>query len=119
MLLTIDVGNTNTGLGVFRGDELIATWRLTTARAQTVDEYGVLTRNLFSLAGLNQEMITGVIVCSVSGSGPRCAISWSSVAFPSIFLAGSRSRSTTHMRVAGPVGAPIMALGHFCHHVRI
>ena len=50
MLLTIDVGNSNTVLGVFRGEELIANWRLTTARAQTVDEYGVLTRNLFSLA---------------------------------------------------------------------
>ena len=61
MLLTIDVGNTNTVLGVFRGEELIANWRLTTARAQTVDEYGVLTRNLFSYAGLNQEDITGVI----------------------------------------------------------
>ena len=65
MLLTIDIGNTNTVLGVFRGEELIANWRLTTARAQTVDEYGVLTRNLFSLAGLNQEMITGVMVSSV------------------------------------------------------
>jgi type III pantothenate kinase len=65
MLLTIDVGNTNTVLGVFRGEELIANWRLTTARAQTVDEYGVLTRNLFSLAGLNQEMIGGVIISSV------------------------------------------------------
>jgi type III pantothenate kinase len=65
MLLTIDVGNTNTGLGVFRDEELIANWRLTTARTQTVDEYGVLTRNLFSLAGLNQEMITGVIISSV------------------------------------------------------
>lgn len=65
MLLTIDIGNTNTALGVFRGEELIANWRLTTARAQTVDEYGVLTRNLFSLAGLNQEMITGVMISSV------------------------------------------------------
>src|SRR5499427_2941119 len=65
MLLTIDVGNTNTVLGVFRAEELIANWRLTTARAQTVDEYGVLARNLFSLAGLNQEMITGVIISSV------------------------------------------------------
>src|SRR5246500_2800323 len=65
MLLTIDVGNTNTVLGVFRGEDLIANWRLTTARAQTVDEYGVLTPNLFSIAGLNQEMITGVIVSSV------------------------------------------------------
>jgi type III pantothenate kinase len=65
MLLTIDVGNTNTVLGVFRGEELIANWRLTTARSQTVDEYGVVARNLFSLAGLNQEMITGVIISSV------------------------------------------------------
>jgi type III pantothenate kinase len=65
MLLTIDVGNTNTVLGVFRGEELIANWRLTTARTQTVDEYGVLTRNLFSLAGLNKEMISGVIISSV------------------------------------------------------
>ena len=65
MLLTIDVGNSNTVLGVFRAEQLIANWRLTTARAQTVDEYGVLTRNLFSIAGLNQEMITGVIVSSV------------------------------------------------------
>src|ERR1700719_672869 len=65
MLLTIDVGNTNTVLGVFRGEELIANWRLTTARMQTVDEYGVLTRNLFTLAGLDGAAIGGVIISSV------------------------------------------------------
>jgi len=65
MLLTIDVGNTNTVLGVFRGTELLANWRLTTAREQTIDEYGVLTRNLFSLAGLDRDAIGGVIVSSV------------------------------------------------------
>jgi len=65
MLLTIDVGNTNTVLGVFRGEDLIANWRLTTARLQTVDEYGVLTRNLFSLKGLDPKEIHGVIVSSV------------------------------------------------------
>jgi type III pantothenate kinase len=65
MLLTIDVGNSNTVLGVFRDEELIANWRLTTAHSQTVDEYGVLTRSLFSLAGLNQERITGVMISSV------------------------------------------------------
>lgn len=65
MLLTIDVGNTNTVLGVFRGEELIANWRLTTARQQTVDEYGVLTRNLFTLAGLDRDGINGVIISSV------------------------------------------------------
>src|SRR6202040_3729667 len=65
MLLTIDVGNTNTGLGVFRGEELIANWRLTSARQQTADEYGVLTRNLFTLAGLDRDSIGGVIISSV------------------------------------------------------
>jgi len=65
MLLTIDVGNSNTVLGVFRGDELIANWRLTTAREQTVDEYGVLTRNLFTLANLDRDAIGGVIISSV------------------------------------------------------
>src|SRR5881409_2861809 len=65
MLLTIDAGNTNSVLGVFRGEELIANWRLTTAREQTVDEYGVLTRNLFTLAGLDRDAITGVVISSV------------------------------------------------------
>ena len=65
MLLTIDVGNTNTVLGVFHGEELVANWRLTTAREQTVDEYGVLTRNLFTLAGMDRDAITGVIISSV------------------------------------------------------
>src|SRR5271166_3874443 len=65
MLLTIDVGNTNTVLGVFRGEELIANWRLTTARQQTIDEYGVLTRNLFTIAELDRESISGVIISSV------------------------------------------------------
>lgn len=65
MLLTMDVGNTNTVLGVFRGEELIAHWRLTTARQQTVDEYGVLTRNLFTLKDLDPKSVDGVIVSSV------------------------------------------------------
>ena len=65
MLLALDVGNTNTVLGVFRGAELAAHWRLTTARDQTVDEYGILTRNLFTLAGLDPGEIHHVIISSV------------------------------------------------------
>ncbi|HKF53543.1 MAG TPA: type III pantothenate kinase [Candidatus Acidoferrales bacterium] len=65
MLLAIDVGNTNTVLGVFRGKELVANWRLTTTRNQTVDEYGILTRQLFTLAGLAAAEIKGVMVASV------------------------------------------------------
>src|SRR6185503_13602098 len=71
MLLVLDVGNTNTVLGVFakssgtRYDQLIANWRVTTLRAQTVDEYGVLFRNLFSMQGLEPKEIHGIIVSSV------------------------------------------------------
>ena len=65
MLLGLDVGNTNTVLGVFDHKELAAHWRLTTARDQTIDEYGILTRDLFTLATLDPEKIDGVIISSV------------------------------------------------------
>jgi type III pantothenate kinase len=65
MLLTIDVGNTNTVMGVYRAARLAANWRLTTARDQTVDEYGILTRTLFTLEGLDPKAIVGVIISSV------------------------------------------------------
>ncbi|HEX7175545.1 MAG TPA: type III pantothenate kinase [Pyrinomonadaceae bacterium] len=65
MLLVIDVGNTNTSLGVYEGERLAAHWRLTTARERTVDEYGVHARNLFALAGLDFKAITGVCIASV------------------------------------------------------
>src|SRR5258706_3121123 len=81
MLLTIDVGNTNSVLGVFRGEELIANWRLTTAREQTTDEYGVLTRNLFTLAGLDRDAITGVIIRSVGPPVNRTLAEMSRVYF--------------------------------------
>jgi type III pantothenate kinase len=65
MLLTVDVGNTNTVLGVFEGAELRVHWRLTTRREQTADEYGILVRNLFSGSGLDPEKITAVALASV------------------------------------------------------
>lgn len=73
MLFVLDVGNTNTVLGVFakasagssQYDKLLANWRVTTLRAQTVDEYGVLFRNLFSMQGLDPKEIHGIIVSSV------------------------------------------------------
>ncbi|MGA2481910.1 MAG: type III pantothenate kinase [Candidatus Acidiferrales bacterium] len=65
MLLTMDVGNTDTVLGLFREKELVAHWRLTTVHNQTVDEYGILTRNLFTLSGLDREAMEGIIISSV------------------------------------------------------
>ena len=75
MLLVLDVGNTNTVLGVFEpkpGDtsglhyeRLIAHWRVTTTKTQTVDEYGVLFRNLFSMNGIEVAAVHGAVISSV------------------------------------------------------
>jgi type III pantothenate kinase len=65
MLLAVDVGNTNTSLGVYEGATLLTHWRLTTDRARTIDEYGVHARNLFELAGLDFQAITAVAIASV------------------------------------------------------
>jgi type III pantothenate kinase len=65
MLLVIDVGNTNTSLGVYRGSELVAHWRLTTNRARTVDEYGIHARNLFEFAGLDFKAVDAIAIASV------------------------------------------------------
>lgn len=71
MLLVLDVGNTNTVLGVFEMNddghyaELRAHWRVTTNRTQTVDEYGVLFRNLFEMSGIDLGPLSGIVVSSV------------------------------------------------------
>jgi type III pantothenate kinase len=65
LLLTIDVGNTNTVLGLHEGTEIRAHWRLTTRREQTADEYGILVRNLFAAQGVAPGQIVGVALASV------------------------------------------------------
>jgi type III pantothenate kinase len=65
MLLAVDIGNTNTVLGVFDQDRLLTHWRLATHRERTADEYGILCRNLFSLSNLDRERILAVTVASV------------------------------------------------------
>src|SRR5271168_850825 len=74
MLLVLDVGNTNTVLGVFAqeakagdasADDLVANWRVATIATQTVDEYGVLFRNLFSMDNVAVDGIHGIVISSV------------------------------------------------------
>jgi type III pantothenate kinase len=76
MLLVLDVGNTNTVLGVFARadgkagavphyDCLVANWRVATRQGSTVDEYGVLFRNLFSMANMEVSGISGIVISSV------------------------------------------------------
>lgn len=65
MLLVIDVGNTNIVLGIFKDQELVDHWRVSTNRLRTTDEYGVLIRHLFYLNGVNSEEIDAIIISSV------------------------------------------------------
>jgi len=81
MLLVLDVGNTNTVLGVYgrvatvhaeeppareaRYELLVANWRVVTNASHTVDEYGVLFRNLFAMASLEPSGIHGIVISSV------------------------------------------------------
>jgi type III pantothenate kinase len=83
MLLALDVGNTNTVLGLYKLDEdaapadeaapprtraefkLLAHWRVTTHRTQTADEYGVLFLNLFNMSGLAVDQVRHIIISSV------------------------------------------------------
>src|SRR6202162_4769684 len=76
MLLVLDVGHTNTVLGFFAraaGDgaasphyeHLVANWRVATIATQTVDEYGVLFRNLFAMDKIEVKDVHGIIISSV------------------------------------------------------
>src|SRR6201986_2516402 len=69
MLLGLEIGNTNTVLGLYRIDgappELAAHWRVTTHRARTVDEYGVLFVHLFEMHGMAVSQVSPIIIASV------------------------------------------------------
>jgi type III pantothenate kinase len=65
MLLVIDVGNSNTVLGIYQGSELKKDWRVGTDKNRTVDEYAMLINNLFSLSGLSFSDLDDVIVSCV------------------------------------------------------
>jgi len=72
MLLAIDVGNTNTVLGLYRlgtptepTAALLADWRVTTHRSLTIDEIGIIFRDLFNLRSLDISQVTGVVISSV------------------------------------------------------
>jgi type III pantothenate kinase len=65
MLLAIDVGNTNTVLGVYDGKKLLAHWRMETNARRTYDEYGILVLQLCQYSGIDVDKVTSVAVSSV------------------------------------------------------
>lgn len=65
MLLAIDVGNTNTVLGVFEGKKLVEHWRLETDTRRTHDEYGILLRQLFAWAEIDSAAVRAIAISNV------------------------------------------------------
>ena len=65
MLLVIDVGNTNTVIGVYDGDVLKEDWRIRTVRDNTADEFNVLAKALFADKGIDPAHIKKTVISSV------------------------------------------------------
>lgn len=65
MLLVIDVGNTNIVFGIYKDDELLYDWRISTLKDRTSDEYGLIFNQIFQFNGINPKDIKNVIMSSV------------------------------------------------------
>jgi len=65
MLVAIDVGNTQITIGILKGDEVIASFRLTTALKRTSDEFAAIFFGLFQNNNMDQKLVEGVIISSV------------------------------------------------------
>jgi type III pantothenate kinase len=65
MLLAMDIGNTNTVMGLFAGQELVHDWRIRTEVDATIDEYGIIIRSLFQASGRPLEEVKQVIISCV------------------------------------------------------
>jgi type III pantothenate kinase len=65
MLIAIDVGNTQTVMGLFQGEELVDSWRLSTVRERTADEYRLYFAGLLRQDGYRLEEVHGVALSSV------------------------------------------------------
>lgn len=65
MLLVVDVGNTNTVLGLYEGEDLVHDFRIESSKGRTLDEYHVLLRSLLDVAEIEREEVVAAIVASV------------------------------------------------------
>jgi type III pantothenate kinase len=65
LLLVIDVGNTNIVFGVYKGEDLLYDWRISTEKNRTSDEYGLLFEQIFKYHGLYMRDVEDVIISSV------------------------------------------------------
>lgn len=112
MLLAIDIGNTQTALGLFDGDELVDSWRMPTDRTFTADEIHVRLLGYFRMRGRRLDVVDAV---ALAGVVPQLARAWNTVATllagDKYVVVGQDTARVTHVRAANAreVGADRIA----------
>lgn len=111
MLLAIDMGNTQTALGLFNGTNLVHSWRMPTDRTFTADEIQVRLEGYFHMSGLDLSQVDAI---AFAGVVPQLSRAWHEVADrldAHAVVVGAQTASVTKIRAANPteVGADRIA----------
>jgi len=120
MLLCIDIGNTNIVLGLYRGEELVAHWRIATDHQHLADEYAVLLIELFSHRGYGVGDVDGIAIASVVPPLTGTFVSLSKDYFgctPLVLDAGVRTGVHIHYDNPRDVGADRVANAVAAHRM--
>jgi type III pantothenate kinase len=120
MLLVIDIGNTDTTLGVFEGEELRATWHMATAIHRMSDEYAILMLDLLRYKGLDASDIKGIAMCSVvpplTATFERLSQQYFQIS-PLVVAAGVKTGVRIRMDNPREVGTDRIANAAAAHHL--
>src|SRR5699024_12770043 len=104
MIFVLDIGNTNTVMGVFEKKELKHEWRIKTDRHKTEDEFAILIKSLFDFKNIKFSDITGIIISSVvppiMQALERMCINY--FVKKSLFVGESNFRSRLNMKYPNP-----------------
>ena len=111
MLLAIDMGNTQTAMGLFDGDALVQSWRMPTDRSFTADEIHVRLLGFFRMYGLSLDAVDAI---AFAGVVPQLSREWHAVAeriAARAVVVGPQTAAVTKLRAASPeqVGADRIA----------
>lgn len=102
MLLAIDMGNTQTAMGLFDGDELVQSWRMPTDRSYTADEIHVRLMGFFKMYGLSLDAVDAI---AFAGVVPQLSREWHAVAdriAADAIVIGPQTAAVTKLRAARP-----------------
>ena len=104
MLLAIDMGNTQTAMGLFDGDELVQSWRMPTDRSYTADEIHVRLMGFFKMYDLSLGAVDAI---AFAGVVPQLSREWHAVAdriAADAIVIGPQTAAVTKLRAARPQG---------------